>query len=279
MLPTASPRSALRGRNPTSSVSTPTTPSSLSLRTRPTRASPTGRIGPGDLPGQYAEPRLAQIKVERSDYHLIVLGPNAIAADLPTSMGTTRHLLGSPSATSEGFVLTGEREEVPRSFPQQLLWLLDELRPGGGGSRFSLSVGVAVEGEFDVAALTAAIADVSARHDILRTVVVDGSGVAYQLVATDAPADVVPLDLSAVDEATALSTFWARARSWRFDPGTPPLMAALLGRLGDNRHLLSLLAHHSSPTAGRCRCFSATPPRPTEPSSPAKNRPPVPDGL
>lgn len=136
--------------------------------------------------------------------------------------------------------------EAPISCPQQLLHFMEYLRPGGGGSRFTLSTSLAIEGPLDVDALWWAVQQVSLRHDILRTVVTHRDGVSFQRVVTDEPASLEIVELAGRDGAPDLApAYISRAEAHEFRLDAPPLLRAYLGSLGPDRHLLSLVVHHS----------------------------------
>ncbi|TYK43424.1 non-ribosomal peptide synthetase [Actinomadura decatromicini] len=103
-------------------------------------------------------------------------------------------------------------ERIPLSSAQRRLWMLDQLLREDDGPRgaYHLPLAVRLRGDLDLAALEAAIADVTARHESLRTVFVEHDGVPYQRilppdearpvleVATCPPEDVIarPFDLA-----------------------------------------------------------------------------------
>src|SRR5690348_15647106 len=58
-------------------------------------------------------------------------------------------------------------DALPLSFAQQRLWFIQQLQPGNVA--YNLQQVVGFVGDLDVAALRAAIAEVVARHEILRT--------------------------------------------------------------------------------------------------------------
>ena len=74
---------------------------------------------------------------------------------------------------------------IPLSFAQSRLWFL--YRFEGGVATYNMPTAFRINGALDVEALDAAIDDVIARHESLRTIFVDIYGVPYQEVLPAAP--------------------------------------------------------------------------------------------
>ncbi|MEV7627238.1 amino acid adenylation domain-containing protein [Actinoplanes sp. NPDC089786] len=123
-------------------------------------------------------------------------------------------------------------EVVPLSFAQRRLWFLHRME--GPSATYNMPAIVRITGEPDVPALRAAVRDVAARHESLRTVFLDHDGVPYQRVVDDIP------DLAIVGSDVDLRELAGH----RFDLTAEPPLRATLVRAAENEYVLMLLLHH-----------------------------------
>ncbi|MGW3957064.1 amino acid adenylation domain-containing protein, partial [Streptomyces sp. NPDC004752] len=88
--------------------------------------------------------------------------------------------LGEAEAARPAVLPALRPERMPLSFAQRRLWFLDRL--GNGGAAYHLPYALRLRGVVDRVALVAALGDVVARHESLRTVFLEEGGVPWQEV-------------------------------------------------------------------------------------------------
>ena len=169
-----------------------------------------------------------------------------------------RRLLGAEEAAAVPPIVRQPRpERIPLSFAQQRLWFLDRLEPER--AVYNLPKAMALAGPLDAGALATALAALVARHESLRTRIVqivqvvevsevgEAGGLPWQEI--DPPGSVpLPLaDLAALPagrrEAERDRLVEAEARR-PFDLARGPLLRAALVHLGSKEHVLLLTTHH-----------------------------------
>jgi amino acid adenylation domain-containing protein/non-ribosomal peptide synthase protein (TIGR01720 family) len=129
-------------------------------------------------------------------------------------------------------------DRIPLSVAQQRLWFLNQLEEGAATYNHGLSL--RLRGELDVAALTAALGDVAARHETLRTAYPAHDGTPYQQIQ---PAAAVPLAVTATTEGALAAALTAELEIG-FDLAAGPPLRATLFTLGATDHVLLLVLHH-----------------------------------
>ncbi|MGW1241725.1 non-ribosomal peptide synthase/polyketide synthase [Streptomyces bobili] len=134
----------------------------------------------------------------------------------------------------------GGRESVELSFAQRRLWFLH--RMDGPSATYNMPLALSLTGELDRSALHAALADVMARHESLRTVFRETDGVPYQVVLS-ASQTHPELPVVEVDEGR-LAERLARTARTGFDLAAEPPIRAELYALAPDRHVLLIVVHH-----------------------------------
>ncbi|MFE3319068.1 amino acid adenylation domain-containing protein [Nocardia sp. NPDC059195] len=129
-------------------------------------------------------------------------------------------------------------ERIPLSYSQLAMWF--QYRMEGAGSVGNLPLAMRFDGALDIVALRAALDDVVARHESLRTTFPEHDGVPYQVVHPAAP---VPLPVREI-AADQLTEALAEIAGYHFTLDGESLIRAELLVLDAGTHVLSLLVHH-----------------------------------
>ncbi|MEV0174681.1 amino acid adenylation domain-containing protein [Streptomyces sp. NPDC050803] len=132
-------------------------------------------------------------------------------------------------------------ERVPLSFAQRRLWFLDRFE--GPSATYNIPAALRLTGDLDRTALEAALADVVARHEPLRTVFGEDADGPYQRVL---PVDQgrPGLDVVSVADASQLDAGLRAAARHTFDLERELPFRARLFELAEQEHVLLLTVHH-----------------------------------
>ncbi|BBZ39434.1 hypothetical protein MCNS_24970 [Mycobacterium conspicuum] len=132
---------------------------------------------------------------------------------------------------------------IPLSFAQSRLWFLAQLY--GPVPVYNMTVGLRLRGRVDADAMGAALADVVARHESLRTLFVAPDGIPRQLVVSADRADVGWEVVDAIGWPRAgLASAIEEVARHSFDLAHEiPLRARLL-RVADDEYVLVAVVHH-----------------------------------
>ncbi|MFC9435892.1 non-ribosomal peptide synthase/polyketide synthase, partial [Nocardia sp. NPDC057030] len=129
---------------------------------------------------------------------------------------------------------------IPLSFAQRRLWFIHRLE--GPSATYNMPLTVRLTGVFDAPAFAAAVGDVVARHESLRTVFVEADGVPGQRVL-DVEAAEVPVTITDVS-ATELDAAVIAASRYAFDLSTEIPIRATVFRVTADDCVVMLLIHH-----------------------------------
>jgi|GEM_PF-6801778 len=156
-----------------------------------------------------------------------------------------RKLLAVSNTAQPAIPRLPRRRSVPMSYAQQRLWMIDQLEPGNAA--YTCPVPVRLRGALDTTALRAAIEDVVARHDVLRTTYGIDGGVASQFVHDNVDVPFVVHDFRALSRdaaEAAVDRVLLDDANRPFDLARGPIVRAELIRLAADEHVLMIDVHH-----------------------------------
>ncbi|WP_046387489.1 condensation domain-containing protein, partial [Kitasatospora aureofaciens] len=159
--------------------------------------------------------------------------------EAPTPAGLAAALVAAGPAQT-ALARRKRPERVPLSFAQRRLWFLHQLE--GAAANYHISLAWRLSGDLDRRALEAAVADVVARHESLRTVFPTVDGVPDQRVL-DAAAARPQLLVSRTTEAE-LPAAMAAAKDRGFDLAVDVPLRVALFELAADEHVFQLVLHH-----------------------------------
>lgn len=129
---------------------------------------------------------------------------------------------------------------LPLSHAQQQLWFIHRLE--GPSATYNMPLVLRITGPLDVPAMQAAVRDIVARHEPLRTILPEHEGSARQVVLTGAASEPA-FEIVRTDDLGAEGLL-AEAGRYGFDLTSEPPFRATLFMLGAEKYILLLLLHH-----------------------------------
>ncbi|MFD3514398.1 amino acid adenylation domain-containing protein [Streptomyces sp. NPDC058657] len=170
--------------------------------------------------------------------------PISILFEAPTVAALAARLPGA-AATRAPLVAGPRPDRIPASPAQQRLWFLGRFEEAGSAT-YNVPVVLRLTGTLDEDALRAALADVVARHETLRTVFAEDAEGPHQIVLDPLP---LPLDVRPATEEELPALLTAAARTG-FDLARDLPLRAHLFALAPDEHALLLVMHHIAGDGG-----------------------------
>jgi acyl carrier protein len=164
--------------------------------------------------------------------------------DASTVGGLADHLHRHRGGTARSPLMVMPRPaRVPLSFAQGRLWFLDRFE--GGVATYNIPTAFRISGALDVEALGAALDDVIARHESLRTIFPDIDGVPFQEVLPAQAgmwrrggAAVISMpEQDVADELVALA-------GYRFDLSAEIPIRGQIYSVGPEQYVVGIVVHH-----------------------------------
>ena len=157
--------------------------------------------------------------------------PVGVVFETPTVAGLVTRLDRS-GRVREPLVRAERPALVPLSFAQRRLWFLHRME--GPSATYNMPQAVRLTGALDRSALQAALNDVVARHEVLRTRFAEVDGEPYQEVLASASVPFTVVD----------SGGWTSVATYCFDLATELPIRVWLFAVAPEEHMLVVLLHH-----------------------------------
>ncbi|MBY4004496.1 amino acid adenylation domain-containing protein, partial [Rhodococcus fascians] len=162
--------------------------------------------------------------------------------EAPTVESLAVRVHSNPAGAARRPALTAKPRpsSIPLSMAQQRMWFINQFDVDSAA--YNIPLAVRLTGRLDIEAMNAAIGDVLARHESLRTVFPShGDRPEQHILGTDAATtDLHVVDVDATEIVTAISSAAARG----FDVSKDLPFRAVLYRTAPEDFVLSIIVHH-----------------------------------
>jgi hypothetical protein len=135
------------------------------------------------------------------------------------------------------------KKKVPLSFAQARLWYIDQIEEGS--NQYNIVSAYEISGDLKKDKLIAAFQLIFARHEILRSVIVEKDGIPEQSVAHNHLFNLIEIDLSdELEKENKLKHIKQEERDRNFKLDRDVLFRALLVTMDKNKYAFILNIHH-----------------------------------
>jgi len=135
--------------------------------------------------------------------------------------------------------------EIPLSFAQQRLWVLDRIE--GSNPAYHMPAVLVLNGVLNLEALEASFSEIVRRHEIMRTGFPERNGKPYQHIEPAYPVTVPIHDLTEMPGQEGEAHLGRLLNEWiarPFDLAKAPCFRLALFRLETHKHVLAMVQHH-----------------------------------
>ncbi|MBF6447622.1 amino acid adenylation domain-containing protein [Nocardia elegans] len=161
--------------------------------------------------------------------------------ETPTVAGVAAHLEHAPRTNRVALTRYDPRPgRIPLSLPQQRMWFLNRFDPES--SAYNIAFALRIDGDPDLPALRAAVADLVDRHEVLRTIFPEDQAGPYQLVL-DSDRCLPVLEPVVTDDHGARLALRGLAQRG-FDLTREIPLRMMLLRTGIRTYQLGIVVHH-----------------------------------
>ncbi|WP_191499967.1 condensation domain-containing protein, partial [Mycobacterium simulans] len=168
--------------------------------------------------------------------------PIRVMFEAPTVAGLADWMRADGGAGIRAALSVRERPaRIPLSYAQTRLWFIHNYE--GPSATYNIPLALRLTGDLDVAALGAALGDVVARHESLRTVFPSHDGAPWQQILPARGLEV-GVGVSEVSGEQELADAVAGVVSYRFELASEIPIRAQVLRVSPSEHVVVLVIHH-----------------------------------
>jgi amino acid adenylation domain-containing protein len=131
-------------------------------------------------------------------------------------------------------------EQIPLSFSQERLWFIDRLE---GSIQYHIPSVLRLKGKLNLLNLSQALKTIIERHEVLRTLILEEDGIAYQHIRSHTDWQLTITNLTAFDDIT-LQTTIRQVITTPFDLAVDYMLRANLLVINEQEHILVATIHH-----------------------------------
>jgi amino acid adenylation domain-containing protein/non-ribosomal peptide synthase protein (TIGR01720 family) len=159
-----------------------------------------------------------------------------------TVQSLAKHI-GQPreSVTAPAISVQERPLRIPLSFGQERIWFLDQLE---GSVSYHIPMALHFEGELNTAALTSALKNIIDRHEVLRTVLEQDEGLAYQRILEKDSWTLEVISDPRYENPQAVQELIQELVLQPFDLSADHKLRAHLVRTGSKESILVITIHH-----------------------------------
>jgi amino acid adenylation domain-containing protein len=129
---------------------------------------------------------------------------------------------------------------LPLSFSQERLWFIDRLQ---GSTQYHMPAVLRLKGKVQVGVLEQSLRAIIARHEVLRTVLIEQEGICYQQIKDEKGWSLSLVSFTDNDDA-AIKLYIAQSTSQPFDLSADFMLRAALLELSKEEYILVVTMHH-----------------------------------
>lgn len=163
----------------------------------------------------------------------------------PTVAGVAKAIEESGREETQPIVPVDRTQDIPLSYAQQRLWILDQLDPDSAA--YNMPGAVRIRGPLKAGLVEQALTEILRRHEALRTTFAAKGDDAIQVIHEEPNLSFTQEDFAALTEAEQTPRVHEIIReeiNKPYDLTSGPLFRARLLKLADDHHVLVVCMHH-----------------------------------